>query len=277
MITADQMHAFQQYLLEEERSCATMEKYLRDIRQFSAWADHSPISKGTVAQWKEHLLAQCYSPSTINAKLTALDRFLSFSGLEACRVKHLRVQRQLFREDRRELSKQEYHRLLDAAAAAGKERLALLMETICATGIRVSELRYITVQAVQNGKAQIALKGKIRTILLPGKLCRKLSKYAGKNKIASDEIFLTRGGKPLSRKQIWAEMKALCRAAGVDDSKVFPHNLRHLFARVFYQICHDVVKLADTLGHSSIETTRIYLISTGTEHIRTLEQLRLVS
>lgn len=277
MITSDQMCAFRHYLLEEERSRATIEKYLQDVRQFSAWAEDRPVSKSVVAQWKEHLLTQGYAPSTINAKLTALDRFLSFSGLEACRIKHLRIQRQLFREDRRELNKPEYHRLIDAAAAAGKERLVLLMETICATGIRVSEVNYITVQAVQHGKTQIALKGKIRTILLPGKLCRKLAKYAQKNKIASGEIFLTKSGNPLSRKQIWAEMKALCKAAGVDSSKVFPHNLRHLFARAFYQACRDVVKLADTLGHSSIETTRIYLISTGTEHIQTLEQLRLVS
>lgn len=175
MITANQMYAFRQYLLEEERSRATVEKYLSDIRQFSAWAEHRPISKSTVAQWKEYLLSQCYAPSTINGKLTALDRFLAFSGQDACRVKHLRVQRRLFREDRRELSKAEYHQLIAAASAAGKDRLVLLMETICATGIRVSELRFITLQAVQRGKAQIALKGKIRTILLPGKLCRKLS------------------------------------------------------------------------------------------------------
>ena len=163
------------------------------------------------------------------------------------------------------------------ARALGQERLALLMETVCATGIRVSEVRYITVEAARFGRAEIALKGKIRTILLPGKLCRKLLKYARKNKIASGEIFLTGGGRSLSRKQIWAEMKSLGKRAGIEPSKVFPHNLRHLFARMFYKVCRDVAKLADVLGHSSIETTRIYLISTGAEHARTLERLGLVT
>ena len=158
----------------------------------------------------------------------------------------------------------------------GRTRLALLMETICATGIRVSELQYITVENAERGRAEIALKGKIRTILLPAKLCRKLLKYAKKQKTASGEIFLTRNGKPLSRKQIWAEMKALCEKAGVEATKVFPHNLRHLFARTFYKVCKDVVRLADVLGHSSIETTRIYLISTGAEHLQTLNKLNLI-
>ena len=159
----------------------------------------------------------------------------------------------------------------------GRTRLALLMETICATGIRVSEVKYITAEAVETGRAEISLKGKIRTILLPGKPCRKLQKYARKQKIVSGEIFLTRNGKGLSRRQIWAEMKSLCEKAGVAATKVFPHNLRHLFAQAFYRVCHDVVKLADVLGHSSIETTRIYLISTGAEHVRQLDRLGLIS
>ena len=167
--------------------------------------------------------------------------------------------------------------LAAAAMDSGQPRLALLMETICGTGIRVSEVRYITVEAAVAGRAEIALKGKIRTIMLPGKLCRKLVKYARKKKIASGEIFLTRSGKSLSRRQIWAEMKAVCAQAGVEPSKVFPHNLRHLFATTFYRACRDIVKLADVLGHSSINTTRIYLITTGTEHARTLERLGLVS
>ena len=183
----------------------------------------------------------------------------------------------IFRDSDRELTREEYSRLTAAAQGMGRERLALLIETICATGVRVSEVRFITVEAVRAGKAEISLKGKIRTILLPGRLCRKLEKYARKNKIASGEIFLTRSGKPLSRKQIWAEMKGLCKAAAVEPSKVFPHNLRHLFARCFYRACRDVAKLADVLGHSSMETTRLYLISTGAEHARTLERLRLVS
>ena len=176
----------------------------------------------------------------------------------------------------RELTRAEYARLLAAAQSSGDTRLALLMESICATGIRVSEVKFLTVEAAQCGRAEIALKGKIRTILLPAKLCRKLLKYAKQQKTASGEIFLTRSGKSLSRKQIWAEMKGVCRAAGVAPSKVFPHNLRHLFARIFYRVCRDVVKLADVLGHSSIETTRIYLISTGAEHAGILRKMRLI-
>ena len=166
-------------------------------------------------------------------------------------------------------------RLLETAQGQGKERLGLLMETMCATGIRVSEVKYITVEAARMGRAEIALKGKIRTILLPGKLCRKLLKYAKKQKTGTGEIFLTRSGRGLSRRQIWAEMKALCARAGVAASKVFPHNLRHLFARTFYRVCRDVVQLADVLGHSSVETTRIYLASTGVEYVRRMDRLSL--
>ncbi len=192
-------------------------------------------------------------------------------------MKYLKIQRQMFRSSRRDLTREDYLKLVETAAELGKERLALLIETICATGIRVSEVKYITVEAAHAGQACISLKGKLRTILLPGKLCHKLKKYARKKKIASGEIFLTRSGKSLSRRQIWAEMKALCAKAGVERSKVFPHNLRHLFARTFYRACRDVVKLADVLGHSSIETTRIYLVSTGVEHARQMERLGLVS
>ncbi len=234
------------------------------------------MTRELAAAWREELAAR-QSPATVNGKLTALDRLLAFLGWEDCRVKHLRVQRQLFRDSARELSREEYARLVETARRLGRGRLSLLMETICATGIRVSEVRYITVEAVREGRTEIALKGKIRTILLPGKLCRKLEKYARQKKITSGEMFLTRSGRPMSRKQIWAEMKGVCRAAGVAPSKVFPHNLRHLFARCFYRVSRDVAKLADVLGHSSIETTRIYLISTGAEHARTLDQLRLIS
>ena len=209
--------------------------------------------------------------------LVSANRFLAFLGWGDCQVKALRVQRQLFRENRRELTRGEFDRLIAAARAAGRERLLLLMETICSTGIRVSEVKYITVEALRCGKAEIALKGKIRTILLPARLCRKLLKYSKKRNTVSGEVFLTKNGSSLSRKQIWAEMKSLCGLAGVAPSKVFPHNLRHLFARAFFKACRDVAQLADVLGHSSMETTRIYLISTGAEHARTLEQLRLVS
>ena len=268
--------SFADYLRAEERADATVEKYVREVTAFAGWIGGAPVTRSSVAAWKERLLAMRYSTATVNGKLTALDRFLRFCGWEDCRVKHLRLQRRMFREANRELTKKEYERLISTAAAEGKGRLALLMETICATGIRVSELKYITVEAVTRGVAEISLKGKIRTILLPGKLCRKLRRYAGQNKIASGEIFLTRSGGSLSRKQIWAEMKAICKVAGVEPTKVFPHNLRHLFARTFYRVCRDVAKLADVLGHSSIETTRIYLISTGVEHAKTLEMLKLV-
>ena len=275
-ITEETLAAFARQLGEEERSPATLEKYLREVRQFAAFLGGREVTRELAAAWREELSAR-QSPATVNGKLTALDRLLAFLGWEDCRVKHLRVQRQLFRDSARELSREEYARLVETARRLGRGRLSLLLETICATGIRVSEVRYITAEAVREGRTEIALKGKIRTILLPGKLCRKLEKYARQKKITSGELFLTRSGRPMSRKQIWAEMKGVCRAAGVAPSKVFPHNLRHLFARCFYRVSRDVAKLADVLGHSSIETTRIYLISTGAEHARTLDQLRLIS
>ena len=277
IMISEQLASFRAYLQDEERSEATVEKYLCEVTQFAAWLNDTEVTKSAVAEWKEHLLTSGYEPSTVNGKLTALDRFFDFMGWPDCKVKHLKLQRRLFRDDSRELTKAEYERLIATAEEMGKERLSLLMEAICGTGIRVSEVQYLTIEAAQQGKVEIYLKGKVRTSLIPGKLCKKLLKYAKKHKIASGEIFLTRGGKSLSRKQIWAEMKALCKKAGVAPSKVFPHNLRHLFARTFYRVCRDVAKLADVLGHSSIETTRIYLISTGAEHAKTMDMLRLVS
>ena len=275
-ITSDQLMEFQQYLRSEERVSGTIDKYLRDIRSFAAWLGERPVGKAVCAGWKEQLQTEGLCPETVNSKLSALNKFLGFSGRAECRVKYLRIQRRLFRRTERELSRPDYFRLLETANSLGKTRLALLMETICATGIRVSEVRYITVEAVNAGRAEISLKGKIRTILIPGKLRRKLQKYAKKQKIVSVEIFLTRNGKGLSRRQIWAEMKYICGKAGVAASKVFPHNLRHLFAKTFYKACRDVVQLADVLGHSSVETTRIYLISTGDEYVRRMDRLNLI-
>lgn len=275
-ILTEQIMAFAKYLRQAERSAGTIENYVRHIRAFAAWLAGGAVTKEAAAGWKAHLMSAGYAPATINAMLGSLNRFLAFMDWPECHAKALRLQRRLFRDDSRDLNQGEYDRLVATAHAQGRERLVLLMEAICATGIRVSEVRYLTVEAAQKGRAEIALKGKIRTILIPGKLRRKLLKYARKNKTVSGEIFLTRNGKPMSRKQIWAEMKALCKAAGVAPSKVFPHNLRHLFARTFYKVCRDVAKLADVLGHSSIETTRIYLISTGAEHERQLERLGLV-
>ena len=276
-LTKEQTAAYGRYLAAEERSPGTVGKYLRDVRTFAAWLGGRPVSKELAAAWKEHLLSQGYAPVTINSMLAAINGLFHFLGWDECRVKFLKVQRRLFRDAGRELTRPEYEQLLAAARERGRERLALLMETICATGIRVSEVKYITVEAAQRGRAEISLKGKIRTILLPGKLCRKLLKYARKQKTVSGELFLTRNGTALSRRQIWAELKRLCKYAGVEPTKVFPHNLRHLFATTFYKACKDIARLADVLGHSSIETPRIYLVTSGAEHARQMERLGLVS
>ena len=273
----DRLLDFIDYLRTEERSAGTIEKYMRDVRKFFCWLGDKTLEKVQVSAWKAHLLTDGYAPETVNSMIVALNRFLDFIGRSDCRVHTLRIQRKLFRRPDRELTRPEYERLVQTAERRGQERLALLLEAITATGIRVSEVKYLTVEAVKTGRAEVALKGKIRVILLPNKLCRKLLKYAKKQKTASGEIFLTRNGKSLSRRQIWSEMKHLCKFAGVEASKVFPHNLRHLFATVFYQTCKDIAKLADVLGHSSIETTRIYLITSGTEHARQLAHLRLIS
>ena len=275
-LTMEQITAYRTWLSGEEKSAGTIEKYLRDIGAFARWLKGAPVSKDRTSEWKTHLLAQGYAPVTINSMLAALNGLFHFLGWDECRSKFLRIQRRLFREERRELTRGEYDRLLETARSLGRERLALVMETICATGIRVGEVPFITVEAACRGRTDVALKGKVRTIFIPDRLCRRLLQYARKQKINSGEIFLTGGGKRLSRTQIWAEMKRLCRAAGVAAGKVFPHNLRHLFARTFYRACQDVVKLADILGHSSIETTRIYLLTTGTEHLRQLERLGLL-
>lgn len=277
IISAEKREKFSGYLKSEERTPGTIEKYLRDVRSFAAWLDGRDVTKELAAEWKEYLLAEHYAPITINSMLAAVNSFFRFAGWDECRVKFLKIQRRMFRENTRELTRQEYDRLMETARTLGRERLALLMETICATGIRVSEVRYITVETAQSGRTEISLKGKIRTIILPAKLCRKLLKYAKHKKIASGEIFLTGSGRSLSRRQIWAEMKGLCQKAGVEPSKVFPHNLRHLFATAFYRACKDIVRLADVLGHSSIETTRIYLLTTGIEHQKQLDRLGLVS
>ena len=275
-IGSEQLQIFRAELRQEGRSPGTVEKYLRDVCAFSAWLKGREAGRETAVLWKEALLERGLAPATINSMLAALNKFSAVFGWIECRVKPLRIQRRMFRDASRELTRQEYIRLLDTARTLGRERLELLLETICATGIRVSEVRYITVKAACRGRTEISLKGKIRMILLPSKLCRKLLKYAKKKRIASGEIFLTRGGRSLSRKQVWTEMKAICGRAGVAAKKVFPHSLRHLFARTFYSACRDVVKLAGVLGHSSIETTRIYLMTTEAEHLKTLDLLRLI-
>ena len=268
---------FSRHLHDLEYAPGSIEKYLRDLTAFQHWLAGRTVTQREIAAWKEYLHSLGCRSETVNTKLSALNCFFAFQGWSGLRARYYRIQRRFFRSTEREMTREDYGRLLSTAEGMGKTRLALLMETICATGIRVSEVKYITLEALRAGRAEISLKGKVRTILIPGKLCRKLERYAKKQNIATGEIFLTRRGKGLSRRQIWAEMKALCARAGVAASKVFPHNLRHLFARTFYRASRDVAQLADVLGHSSVETTRIYLLSTGANHTRQLERLGLIS
>ena len=275
-LTQREFDQFEDYLRHDEREESTIEAYLRSLTRFAEWADGRAVTKELAMEWKAALAEAGYRPISVNAMLAAVNKFFICMGREDCKVKYLKLQRQMFRKSEKDLSKEEYQRLVQSAREKGDLRMELILETICATGIRVGELKYITVEAVRAGVAEIALKGKIRTILLPHRLCRKLQKYAKQQKIASGKLFLTQDGLPVSRQSIWTRMKALCEAAGVERSKAFPHNLRSLFARSFYGSCHDVVRLADVLGHSSIETTRIYLMSTGKEYIRQLDKLGLV-
>ncbi len=276
-ITNQQIRQFKAYLRAEDRSQESIGIYFRDVQSLSDWLHDRPVTKPLTAEWKEHLRASGKAAVTVNGALAALHSFFAMLGWNECRVKYLKVQRRMFRDASRDLDRNEFSRLVVAARQGGNERLALLLETICSTGVRVSEVKYLTVESLRKGRADIALKGKIRTILIPGKLCKKLLRYAQKQKITRGEIFVTASGKGMGRRQIWGEMKNLCKAARVDESKVFPHNLRHLFARSYYQACKDIVQLADVLGHSSIDTTRIYLLTTGAEHSRQLDQLGLVS
>lgn len=274
-ITPAVLAGFAARLRRGERAAGTIENYLRAARQFAAFLAGAPPTLEAALGWKSALLAARRAPATVNAKLAALNRLYGFLGLGG-RVSFVRVQRRIFRPAQRQLSQQEYGRLLTAARAKKDARLGFLMETICSAGIRVSELRFITAEAARLGRAEIHLKGKVRVILLPAKLCRKLLRYAGQQKVCSGPLFLAQGGAPMGRRLIWRQMKALCGAARVAPSKVFPHNLRHLFATSFYTACRDLVRLADVLGHSSLETTRLYLASSGEEHLRLLEGLRLV-
>ena len=262
-------------LREAEKSAATMEKYLHHVRQFVAHDAGRRIDKALVLEYKTRL-GKLYAPSSANAALAAVNGFLRFWGFESCCVKPFKVQKQVYCSEEKELTREEYVRLIKAAKEKSSERLALLLETICATGIRVSELPYITVEAVARGEAVVHCKGKTRTVFLPAALQKKLRRYMQRQKIQSGPVFITRTGKPMNRSNIWREMKALCERANVAPSKVFPHSLRHLFARTFYSIDHDVAKLADLLGHSNINTTRIYIITTGAEHRRKMETMRLV-
>lgn len=267
---------FSAHLKNEEKSKNTTEKYLRDVRMFAAHFRGTEITKEMVIAYKSKLLAEHYAVRSVNSMLASLNSLFTFLGWSDCKVKSMKLQRQIYCPEEKELTKAEYLRLVNTAKRKGKERLNLILQTICGTGIRVSELEYITVEAAKSGKAVVALKGKTRSVFLVKELQKKLLRYATEQNISSGTIFITRNGKPLSRTNIWREMKGLCQEAGVHPQKVFPHNLRHLFARVFYGIEKDIAKLADILGHSSINTTRIYIISTGSEHRKRMENMHLI-
>ena len=273
-LTMAQLKLYQRYLQEEEKSLATQEKYLRDVRAFCAYAQDKEITKDLVIDWKKTLIEDGYAVRSINSMLASVNSMLIFLEMPSCRVKNIRTQRQTYCTEEKELTRKEYLRLVNASR--NNEQLNLILQTICSTGIRVSELRSFTVEAVRRGEIRIDCKGKNRTILVPGKLKGLILNYAKRRNISSGGVFLGKNGKPLDRSSIWRKMKKLCAAAGVQQSKVFPHNLRKLFARMFYAIEKDIAKLADILGHSSINTTRIYIMTTGQEHRRKLDRLGLI-
>ncbi|MBR5156633.1 MAG: tyrosine-type recombinase/integrase [Clostridia bacterium] len=266
---------FKEYLIDEEKSLSTLEKYIRDIRAFTKWCSNAEINKSVVLKYKQHLIEN-YAPASANSVISSLNSFFTFNEWYDCKVKTLKIQKQIFAERSKELTKSEYERLLNAAKNKKNERLYYLMQTICACGIRVSELSFITIEAVRARKATISCKGKMRIVILPKELCKMLTEYAKEQKITSGSVFITKSGKPLDRSTIWKMMKSLCKSAGVAKEKVFPHNLRHLFARTYYSIQKDIARLADILGHSNINTTRIYTMETGDVHRRQIQQLGLL-
>ena len=276
ILTETQIAAFAVYLKSEEKSENTIEKYMRDVRAFCAYVGEAEMTKETVIAYKNKLLSENYAARSVNSVLASINSLLSFLGWADLKVKSIKLQRQIYCPEEKELTKAEYIRLVNTAKQKGNERLNLLIQTICGTGIRVSELQYITVEAVKCNEAVVSLKGKTRSVFIVRELQKKLLRYAAEQKISSGAIFITRSGKPMSRTNIWREMKSLCVEAGVNPQKVFPHNLRHLFARTFYGIEKVIAKLADILGHSSINTTRIYIITTGNEHRQRMENMRLI-
>ena len=267
IITAKMIAEFKEHLILEERSEITVEKYIRDVKAFAKYAQNNAVTKETVIAYKKHL-QENYAVRSVNSMLASINSLFAFLGWHDLKVKSLKLQQQVFCPEEKELTKAEYARLCRAAERKHNERLNLILQTICGTGIRVSELQYITVEAVKQGEAVVNCKAKTRSVFIVKELKQKLLRYAAEQGIKSGMIFVTRTGKPISRTNIWREMKALCVEANVNPEKVFPHNLRHLFARVFYGIEKDIAKLADVLGHSNINTTRIYIMTTGAEHRR---------
>ena len=271
----DCLKEFETYLQNEERSVATIEKYMRDVRCFIEFMGSKELCKQNVLEYKT-MLGNSYAVASANSMIAALNSFLRFCGWHELCVKQFKMQREVYCSEEKELTRAEYFRLLKAANKKHNERLNLIIQTICATGIRVSELKYITVDALQKGEAVVNCKGKNRRIFIVQELKKKLLRYVKEQQIRAGAVFITRNGNPVSRNNIWREMKSLCEDAGVSPSKVFPHNLRHLFARTFYGIEKDIAKLADILGHASINTTRIYIVTTGAEHKRKMENMRLI-
>lgn len=274
-ITKQALEAYEETLRSEEKSDHTVEKYMRDVRCFQCFAGERQIDKSLTIEYKAHLEKE-YAPASANSMIAALNSFLRFVGWEDCCVRQFKVQKKTYCSEETELTKAEYLSLVKTAEDKKNERLSLLIQTICGTGIRVSEVSFITVEAARQGEAIVSCKGKTRTVFIVSALRKKLLKYAKEQGIHSGMIFVTKNGKALNRSNIWKEMKDLCKQAGVSPNKVFPHNLRHLFARTFYGIEKDIAKLADILGHSSINTTRIYIITTGAEHKRRMENMRLI-
>lgn len=275
MLSAKEIESYLIFLKEQEKSKETIEKYKRELYDLLKFLSQKDLTKEVLILWKTKLQNN-YSASSVNGKLVAANGFFSFLGRHDLRMKLLKIQKEIFSKEEKELTRQEYVRLVETAQKKGNIRLSLVIQTICATGIRVSELQFITVEALRKGCAEVNCKGKRRIIFLPEKLQRILLRYAKNHSIEEGHVFITKSGRPMNRSNIWADMKKLCREAHVSPEKVFPHNLRHLFARTFYSLEKDIAKLADLLGHSSIETTRIYIMESGKEHRRRLNQMRLV-
>lgn len=275
VITNKNINNFKLYLYEEERSDNTVEKYVRDICRFHKWLRGRSIDKSVAVEYKRELCAR-YMPKSVNSMLSSVNTFFMFMGWHDLKIKALKIQKRIFADKERELTKAEYERLLAAAKKKKNERLYYLMQTIASTGIRVSGIKYVTCEAVKSGQAVINCKGKIRQIFLPKMLCKMLKAYIKSENINAGPVFVSKTGTPLDRSNIWKMLKELCEDAGVGRNKVFPHNFRHLFARTFYSLQKDIVRLADILGHSSIETTRIYTMESGTEHIKLIQKLGLL-
>lgn len=275
IITAETIATFKSHLIEEEKSAATIEKYIRDVTAFAIFVADRNVEKELVVSYKEKITAE-YAVTSVNSMLSSINSILEFLGWYDCRVKQLKIQREIYRSVEKDLTEEEYKKLVRTAEKNGKQQLSLILQTIAATGMRISELRFVTLKALKRGEAIVKCKGKNRKVFILPELCETLKKFAKDNNIRHGAVFLDKFGKPIHRTTVWRQMKSLCKSAQISPSKVFPHNLRHLFAKVYYRLHNDIAKLADILGHSSINTTRIYLVSTGDEHKKQIEQMRLL-